>query len=268
MAELDLLFDAVCDDGTGPAGTGGRAGGRVQREVGVVITLDTLTSDDPTSHSTGEVRGDGVPGARDRRRRARRRRPGTGPRRTTCVLLTDRDGHLTRFLRIGRAPENGWTRGALLAATRRAIRSSRNRGTTPTPTPRPSRSRTSSAPATPSAPSPAAPSPPHAATSTTPSPTPEDPPVVQNLGPRSRRCHRYKTAALWHCRTLTSSGGTVIAPRVDQPPRHPPGRRGRTPAVTNPPQECRELRGVSTGFVLKTFGQPRRRPLSQRCSGE
>ncbi len=42
-------------------------------------------------------------------------------------------------------------------------------------------------------------------------PHPRGPSSVQNLSPRSRRCHRYKTAALWRCRTLTSVSGAVIA---------------------------------------------------------
>ena len=98
MAELDLLLDAVCDDGTG---SGGAGRGRVQREVGVVITLDTLTSDDTAegaaSHSTGEVRGNGVPvpvtAAVARVVAGQALDRGA----TTCVLLTDADGHLTRL---------------------------------------------------------------------------------------------------------------------------------------------------------------------------
>ena len=53
---------------------------------------------------------------------------------------------------------------------------------------------------------------------------------MHNLSPRSRRCHRLKTAALWRCRTRTNRLRRRHRPRVDQPPRPPPGRRGRHPA--------------------------------------
>ena len=208
MAELDLLFDAVCDDGTGPAG---RAGGRVQREVGVVITLDTLTSDDATSHSTGEVRGNGtpVPVTAAVARVVADQALDRGA--STCVLLTDRDGRLTRFLRIGRVPERrlnqnrsapsdpACTAEATRAAAphRRLHAHGRDRGLRPSSRPRLHLPRLLR-PRLTLRPRPHHPPPPR--TDVGPEPV-----------PRSRRCHRYKTAALWHCRTLTNSTGTVTA---------------------------------------------------------
>ena len=77
--------------------------------------------DGPAKDAAGEVRGNGVPvpvtAAVARVVAAQALDRGA----TTCVLLTDPDGHLTRLLRVGRAPETGWTREALVAATRRAI---------------------------------------------------------------------------------------------------------------------------------------------------
>ena len=130
---------------------------------------------------------------------------------STCVLLTESDGHLTRLLRVGRAPESGWTREALVDAVRRAI------GKNPEP-----RHETSGyVPTVEIADTVAARDP----VCTFPGcsvpasrcdldhtiPHPRGPTDVQNLSPRSRRCHRYKTAALWHCRTLTNATGTVTA---------------------------------------------------------
>ncbi len=214
MAELDLLFDAVCDDGTdsnGLGGDGGRAGGRVQREIGVVITLDTLTSEDPASHSTGEVRGNGtpVPVTAAVARVVAGQALDRGA--STCVLLTDTCGHLTRLLRIGQAPGKGWTRSTLLDVTRRARQKH----------PEPRHHADAYTPTVEIADFVAARDPvctfPGCAVPTSRCdldhtiPHPRGPTSVPNLSPRSRRCHRYKTAALWHCRTLTDDTRTVTA---------------------------------------------------------
>jgi len=45
-------------------------------------------------------------------------------------------------------------------------------------------------------------------------PHPRGPTSVTNLSPRSRRCHRFTTAALWRCRTRlddSSHGPVVVA---------------------------------------------------------
>ena len=184
----------------------------MQREVGVVITLDTLTSDDTAkAAAAGEVRGNGVPvpvtAAVARVVAGQALDRGA----TTCVLLTDSDGHLTRLLRIGRAPENGWTRTTLLEVTRRALQKQ----------PEPRHHTDAYTPTVEIADFVAARDPvctfPGCSVPTTRCdldhtiPHPRGPTSVQNLSPRSRRCHRYKTAALWHCRTLTYSTGTVTA---------------------------------------------------------
>ena len=205
MAALDLLDDAVCGDGPGSAG------GRVQRELAVVMTADTLLDEGPAKDAAGEVRGNGVPVpvsavvARVIAGQALDRGA------STCVLLADSDGHLTRMLRVGQAPETGWTRETLVATVRRAIAK------------RPQLRHETSAytPTVEIADFVAARDPvctfPGCAVPTTRCdldhtiPHPRGPTSVQNLSPRSRRCHRYKTAALWRCRTLTNGSGTVTA---------------------------------------------------------
>ncbi len=51
-------------------------------------------------------------------------------------------------------------------------------------------------------------------------PHPRGPTAVHNLSPRSRRCHRLKTAALWRCRTRRSPSGAVIAHEWTSPLGH------------------------------------------------
>ena len=175
------------------------------------MTADTFLDDGPAKDATGEVRGNGVPVpvtaavARVVADQALDRGA------STCVLLTDTAGHLTRLLRIGRAPENGWTRTALLEVTRRALQQQ----------PEPRHHTDAYTPTVEIADFVAARDPvctfPGCSVPTSRCdldhtiPHPRGPTSVQNLSPRSRRCHRYKTAALWHCRTLTTSTGTVIA---------------------------------------------------------
>ncbi len=43
---------------------------------------------------------------------------------------------------------------------------------------------------------------------------------MHNLSPRSRRCHRLKTAALWRCRTRPIPSGAVIAHEWTSPLGH------------------------------------------------
>ena len=139
MAKVDLITDALLSGG----GDGTRPVSVVRREVGVVLHLDTLADDGEKQDAAGEVRGTGypVPVTAAVARVLADRRP--CPRGETCVLLADDTGHLTRVLRLGAAPENGWTRAALVR--RRAPgagRSNRQPGTAPTPTSPPSRSPT------------------------------------------------------------------------------------------------------------------------------
>jgi hypothetical protein len=205
MAEVDLLHGAVCDGVmTGSDGTG-------QRELGVVVHVDTLVDEGEARHAAGEVRGVGAPvpataaavrvAAGDLLERGA----------TTCVLLTDDTGHLLRLLRLGTAPDGRWTRAALVEATRRALRRR----------PEPKHHTDSYKPTVEIAETVAARDP----VCTFPGcgvptrrcdldhtiPHPRGPTSAINLGPRSRRCHRYKTAALWRCRTRTDTAGRVVA---------------------------------------------------------
>ena len=84
------------------------------------MTADTFFDDGPAKDAAGEVRGNGVPVpvtaavARVIAEQALDRGA------STCVLFADPEGHLTRLVRVGQAPQNGWTRASLVAAVRRA----------------------------------------------------------------------------------------------------------------------------------------------------
>ena len=71
-------------------------------------------------------------------------------------------------------------------------------------------------------------------------PRPHHPPPTrthlasQNLSPRSRRCHRYKTAALWHCRTLTNQHRHRDRPRMDLSPSAPARSSRSNPCPAEP----------------------------------
>jgi len=205
MAVVDLLVDAI----SGDSPTAG--GGGVRRELGVVLHADTLFDDGPADDDPGQVRGTGHPvavtatTARVLAEKAQARRAGT------CVLLADREGHLVRLVRVGVAPETGWTKTTLVAATRRAVERSPQaqhhtdgyestveiadavRGRDPVCT-------------FPGCGVPAA-----RCDIDHVVPYPRGPTAVRNLSPRSRRCHRFKTAALWRCRTRTNASGLVTA---------------------------------------------------------
>jgi hypothetical protein len=207
MARVDLLTDAVC-------GTGSAGGTRVRRELGVVLHADTLLDDGPAAAEPGEVRGAGTPvpvTAATARVLAER---ATDHGAQTCVLLADAAGHLVRVLRVGATPENGWTRPTLVAAAQRALA--------------------------------AAPVPAHEIDAYRPTveidshvrardpvctfpgcgvpssrcdldhvvPHPRGPTSVVNTSPRSRRCHRYKSAGLWRARTRTADHGHGHGPVV------------------------------------------------------
>ena len=138
----------------------------------------------------------------------------------TCVLLADDTGHLQRLLRIGAAPENGWTRAALVDAARRALEKQ--------PT---ARHRTDSYEPTveivdtvnardPVCTFPGCGVPAGRCDLDHVVPHPRGPTAVHNLSPRSRRCHRLKTAALWRCRTRRSPSGAVVAHEWTSPLGH------------------------------------------------
>ncbi len=129
----------------------------------------------------------------------------------TCVLLADADGHLQRLVRVGPAPHGGWTRAALVAATRRALDRQ----------PHPAHRTDAYEPTAEIADTVRARDP----VCTFPGcgvpasrcdldhvvPHPRGPTAVHALSPRSRRCHRLKTAALWRCRTRLDGSGHVTA---------------------------------------------------------
>jgi hypothetical protein len=130
---------------------------------------------------------------------------------TTCVLLTDDTGHLTRLLRVGAAPQTGWTRAALVAATRRALdQQPQARHHTDTYAP------TAEIDQTVRARDPVCTFPGCAVPATRCDldhqvPHPRGPTSVTNTSPRSRRCHRWKTAALWRVHPRLDHQGHVVA---------------------------------------------------------
>ena len=216
IAKVDLITDALLNGGGGPGGTVSV----VRREVGVVIHLDTLDGQGAAAQAAGEVRGTGHPvpvtAAVARVLAADALARGAG----TCVLLPDDTGRLSRLLRVGVAPENGWTRAGLIEAARAALRRQ----------PQPRHHTGSYEPTVEIADTVNARDP----VCTFPGcgvptgrcdldhlvPHPRGPTAVHNLSPRSRRCHRLKTAALWRCRTRTNSSGAVTAHEWTSPLGH------------------------------------------------
>jgi hypothetical protein len=209
MAKVDLVDDALLGGLHGGTGTGG--GGQVRRELGIVLHSDTLFDDGPAADDPGEVRGTGhpVPVTATTARVMAGDAQARGA--TTCVMLADPDGHLQRLLRVGAAPQGGWTRTTLVAATRRALEKQ----------PDPKHETDSYEPTVEIADTVRARDP----VCTFPGcgvpasrcdldhvvPHPRGPTAVRNLSPRSRRCHRFKTAALWRCRARRTATGQVVA---------------------------------------------------------
>ncbi len=204
MAAVDTLDDAL---------HGSPCSGSVRRELGVVINADTLFEDGPAADAPGEVRGIGAPVpvsaptarvlAEQAQQRARKTRAGT------CVLLADEHGRLTRLVRVGRQPETGWTRATLVAATRKAIQKApRHQTDSYEPTVEIAETVRARDPVCtyPGCGVPAA----RCDLDHT-VPHPRGPTSVRNLSPRSRRCHRFKTAGLTRVRTRTNAAGHVVA---------------------------------------------------------
>jgi hypothetical protein len=204
MAAVDLVVGALTD-GAAPGG------GAVRRELGVVLNADTLFGEGPAADDPGQLRGAGQPvavsatTARVMAGEAQARGAGT------CVLLAGPDGSLVRLLRAGPAPASGWTRADLVAATHRALDAQAE----------PRHETDSYEPTVEIAEMVRARDP----VCTFPGcgvradrcdldhvvPHPRGPTAVHNVSPRSRRCHRFKTLALWRCRTRTNDSGQVTA---------------------------------------------------------
>ena len=226
MAAVDLLHHAVCGAvGAGVAGGAGVDGGEamhgsgggpasrggVRRELGVVLHVDTLLGTGPAKDAAGEVRGVGTPVAASagvaRVAAADLLRRGA----TTCVLLTDGTGHLLRMLRLGRAPSGRWTRRSLVAAAQRALAEApHDKHQTDSYEPTVEIADTVRA-RDPVCTFPGCGVPATRCDLDHVVPHPRGPTTVTNLSPRSRRCHRYKTASLWRCRPLTDSVGRITA---------------------------------------------------------
>ncbi|GAB4068532.1 hypothetical protein GCM10028777_27890 [Angustibacter speluncae] len=205
QVEVDVLVAAVVHDV--PPGPGG-----ARRELGVVLHVDTLVEDGPAAHAAGQVRGTGTGGvlhasAAATRLAADGLQAGSA---TTCVLVADDDGHLDRVLRVGPAPSGGWTRETLVTAARTALR-------------RPGRRVAagrhdacdevvaSVRARDPVCTFPGCGVPASRCDLDHDEPWPRGPTTPENLTPRSRRCHRYKTAALWRSRTRLDACGHVVA---------------------------------------------------------
>ncbi|GAB4064226.1 HNH endonuclease signature motif containing protein [Angustibacter speluncae] len=201
MAEVDALEAAVLGDQPTRAG--------VRRELGVVLHADTLLGDGDAADAPGEIRGVGAPvhctaaTARVAAQELLDRGASTG------VLLTDHTGHLSRLVRVGAAPETGWTRTSLVAATREAVRDAA-RHATDSYTPTVEIDQTVRA-RDPVCTFPGCGVPSSRCDLDHQVPHPRGTTSVQNLSPRSRRCHRWKTAGLWRVRTRLDPAGHVVA---------------------------------------------------------
>ncbi len=202
MAEVDALEAAVLGDGSDRSTSS-------RRELGVVLHADTLLGDGDAVDAPGEVRGVGAPVhcTAATARVAARELLDRGA--YTCVLLTDDTGHLTRLVRVGPAPQNGWTREALVTATRQAVRIARAH-TTDGYTPTAEIDRTVRA-RDPVCTFPGCGVPASRCDLDHQVPHPRGPTSVQNLSPRSRRCHRWKTTGLWRVSARLDTAGHVVA---------------------------------------------------------
>ncbi len=208
MAAVDLIDDAVHGESRS------NSGGTVRRELGVVLNADTLFDDGPAADAPGEVRGTGAPtpvSAPTARVLAGQARAGGAG---TCVLLADRYGMLIRLVRVGMMPGTGWTRATLTAATTQALakQSLAEAVRHETESYQPTREIVEHVRARdPVCTFPGCGVPAGRADLDHTVPHPRGPTSVQNLSPRSRRCHRYKTAGLWHVQARTDAAGLVVA---------------------------------------------------------
>ncbi len=200
MAKVDLL---VTD------GAGGVGRCRVRRELGVVLNADALFGDGPAAQDPGEVRGAGTPMPVTAATARVLAEQAQASQASTCVLMADRHGMLVRLLRVGTAPEGGWTPATLTAATKRALAKAvqHETGTYRPPVQIAETTRARDPVCT----FPGCGVSAGRADLDHTVPHPRGPTSVQNLSPRSRRCHRYKTAGLCHVRTRTNDAGLVVA---------------------------------------------------------
>jgi len=210
MAKVDLIAAALTGDGSGD-GCGTGSGGGVRRELGVVLHADTLFGAGPATDDPGQVRGIGHP-VPVTAATARVLAGQTQTRKaSTCVLPADDTGHPVRLLRVGAAPRTGWTRTTLVAAARRALEKHPHaQHETHSYEPTVEIAETVRA-RDPVCTFPGCGVPAGRCDLDHVMPHPRGPTSVTNLSPRSRRCHRFTTAALWHCctRTRTRPAGTT-----------------------------------------------------------
>ncbi len=213
QAAVDVLADRVLGGATGP-----RPAPAVRRELGVVLHADTLLDDGPAGDAAAQVRcGSGGESltwtdAGTARHLAGTLVDGGG---ATVLLLADDEGRLVRTLRV-RTPAAGWTRDLLVEAARREAARSAHRTQVPGYEPCTAladevRTR-----------DPRCTFPGCGVASSRcdldhDEPWPRGPTSRENLTPRSRRCHRYKTAGLWRSRTVTDRRGHVVAHRWTSP---------------------------------------------------
>jgi hypothetical protein len=204
QVEVDLLAGAVLD--------GAAVDGGVRRELGVVLHADTLVGHGPAAASAGQVRGTGTSGVLHvgaaSARLAADGLQAAGA--ATCVLVASPDGHLDRVLRVGPAPQGGWTHETLVAAARAAAVHSAPLESSSGYVPPAEVARFVSA-RDPVCTFPGCGVPASRCDLDHDEPWPRGPTDRRNLSPRSRRCHRYKTAGLWRSRTRTDSRGHVTA---------------------------------------------------------
>ncbi|MGZ4631421.1 MAG: DUF222 domain-containing protein [Actinomycetes bacterium] len=214
---------------------------RREREIGVVLHVDTLVGDGPAADDPGEVRGLGAPAPLDVWTARELARAEIARGSATCVLLTDTHGSLLRLIRLAAAPSGGWSREALVTAARAALRHqpplqtdryeptvaiaehvrARNPRCTSYDCPRSA----------------------HRADLDHDEPWPRGPTDVRNLHPKCRRHHELKTRGLVRTTlhpagsvTSTLLSGVQVTTRPEPLPGHAPGE-GYAPV----PDENRRL---------------------------
>ena len=242
MAKVDLLDDALLRSAApGPVVV------RCGASSGWCCNSDTLFDDGPAADDPGEVRGTGHPvpvtatdGPGDGRRRP-------GPRRGHLRAAGRRhDGHLQRLLRVGPAPAGRLDPDHPGRGDPPGDRAgSRNPGTRPTPYEPTVEIADTVRARDPVCTFPGCGVPASRCDLDHVVPHPRGPTAVHNLSPRSRRCHRFKTAALWRCRTRTH--------------RHRPGR-----SRTSGPHRSAPARSTQVA-VLPGYA---RGEGTQRCDDE
>ena len=169
---------------------------RRDREIGLVLSADTLFDDGPAKDEPAQLRGLGSPLVLDPATARQTARDELAWGSNLTVLLTDRTGLLHRVVRLTRTPPGGWTRTTLVTAVKAAL-PTLPRLQVPTHAPstaiidhvRAARPRCSGYDCARTA---------RNADLDHDTPWPRGPTATWNLDPKCRRHHQRKTLSLWH----------------------------------------------------------------------